>query len=288
VVKLLSIRLSSRFLLYCLTSMVLSSAAFAQFSGGGFTIVDNGGRVPASCSTVPVSGIAVNRTITNISFTGVHTWLGDTETRVYPPGAAPPPSTAGSVVISSPPDGRGCNFNGTYNYNDTASQSVDAATVGCADSSDLAPGSYRTSTYGGGVNPGPVTSLAASFGTLTPAQANGNWLVCIFDFASPDGGAVSSTLIQFNVLTAANVSLSGRVTTATGQGITRARLIISDAQGNPRIAITNAFGYYRFDDLPAGQGYILSVSAKSYSFASPSQLVNLSDNLSGANFVSQN
>ncbi len=268
------------------TFLFLGTVQAQIFTGTGFTVADNGGRVASSCSTVAVSGVTgSSRTVRAVSFTGIHSWIGDTEIRVYPPSAAPPPSTAGSVVISSPPDGRACNYNGTYRFTDQATQSIDAATVGCTTATNVTPGDYRTSTYGGGTNPGPVTLLTTSFGTLTPAQVNGNWLVCMFDFAAPDGGTITSTSIQFAVPTAAGASISGRVLEGKGIGISGAIVILTDSQGTSRTAKSNTFGYYRFDDLPVGQNYVLSVSSKRHEFDNPQRVINLGESIADMDFV---
>lgn len=277
---------SAKILLSLPLALLLFGTIQAQiFTGSGFTVVDGGSRVAASCSTVPVSGVTGNRNVRAISFTGTHSWLGDTEIRIYPPGVAAPPSTTGSVVISSPPDGRACNYSGTYRFSDQAAQSIDAATVGCADATNLAPGDYRTSTYGGGTNPGPVTSLTTTFGLRTPAQINGNWLVCMFDFAAPDGGVIASTSIQFAVPSAAGASIGGRVSDGKGYAIAGATIMLTDAQGASRTVKSNTFGFYRFDDLPVGQNYVLSVSSKRYSFDDPQRVVNLSESITDMDFV---
>lgn len=274
-------------LLLCCALFSASTVSAQIFPGGGFSIVDGGGRVASACSTVAVSGITTNRNVRSVSFNGSHTWIGDTEIRVYPPAAAPPPSTTGSVVISSPPDGRGCNYNGTYTFTDTAAQSIDAATVGCGDATNIPDNvPYRTNTYGGGTNPGPVTSLTTTFGLLTPAQANGNWLVCIFDFATPDTGAVTATSIQFAVPTAAGVNIGGRVLNATGMGISKSSVTITDAQGNARTTLTNPFGYYNFEDVAAGTSVTLSVSAKGRTFANPTIIHSVGDAVDSLNFTS--
>src|ERR1044072_4960883 len=129
---------------------LLVIAAQAQiFTGAGFTIVDGAARVPGSCSTVAVSGITTNVNVRSVSYnTFNHTWLGDLQMMVYPPGTAPPPSTTGEKVISSPPDDRACNFLGNYRFIDSGATTVDAATVGpCASATNLAAGDYRTSDY---------------------------------------------------------------------------------------------------------------------------------------------
>ena len=262
-------------------------AVFAQiFSGPGFTIADGAARSAASCSTVPVT-ISGDRMVRSVSINSVnHTWLGDLEVRVYPPGAAPPPSTAApSAVMTSPPDGRACNLAGTYTFADTAAQSVDAATVGCTDATNLAAGSYRTSNYGGGVNPGALTSLATLFGARTPANSNGNWLVCVFDFATPDGGTVGSTSIQFAVPSAAHASLSGRVVTAEGVGIGNTLITLTGQAGEPRTVITNPFGYYRFDDVEIGHTYSLTARSKRHTFQTPTVTHHAADSAEGINFI---
>ena len=269
-----------------ITFLCAVSVCAQIFTGTGFTIVDGGARTAASCSTVPVA-ITGDRMIRSVSIDSVsHSWLGDLEVRVYPPGSTPPPSTAApSVVMTSPPDGRACNLAGTYRFIDTAAQSVDAATVGCASATNLAPGDYRTSNYGGGTNPGVVTSLTTSFGARTPANSNGNWLVCVFDFAAPDSGTVGSTSIQFVVPSAASVSLAGRVLTADGTGIGNTVITMTAQSGEARTVITNPFGYYRFDGVEIGQTYILSASSKRYTFENPTVTHHAADSFDGINFI---
>jgi hypothetical protein len=67
--------------------------------------------------------------------------------------------------------------------------------------------------------------------------------------------------------TAANVTIAGRVLTANGLPVYRANLVLTDAKGMAYSSISNAFGYFRFDDIAVGQTYILSASAKGTRFA---------------------
>jgi CSLREA domain-containing protein len=87
--------------------------------------------------------------------------------------------------------------------------------------------------------------------------------------------------------TAAHASVSGRVTTADGRGIRNARLVLSDAFGQSRHAQTGAFGYFRFTEIPVGATYVLTVSSKRFVFAQPSQVINLTDDLTDVNFTSE-
>jgi uncharacterized delta-60 repeat protein len=66
--------------------------------------------------------------------------------------------------------------------------------------------------------------------------------------------------------TAASVSVSGRVRTASGSGLSNAIVSLTDRTGIIRTSRTNPFGHYRFDDIEAGQTVIISVNAKGYQF----------------------
>lgn len=85
--------------------------------------------------------------------------------------------------------------------------------------------------------------------------------------------------------TAANVSISGRVTTAFGQGVPGATLVLTDTAGNRRTILTGAFGYYRFDNVESGQAFVLSISAKGQSFAQPSIMIQTGDEVRDLDFI---
>jgi hypothetical protein len=84
---------------------------------------------------------------------------------------------------------------------------------------------------------------------------------------------------------AVNVSVSGRVTNASGRPVYAARVTMTDSQGNTRIALTNPFGYYRFLNVLSGQTYNMGVRSKEYTFTPRDVVVN--DNLTDVNFVAQ-
>src|ERR1035437_4829801 len=115
--------------------------------------------------------------------------------------------------------------------------------------------------------PGGVTACATSDGqanALTTPYVPGN--------------------VTFNP-TAANVSLSGQVMIAGGQPLRSAEVYIQDAAGNRQVAITSTFGYYQFDNVEAGQTYIIGVSSKRYHFDTKSVVI--TDNLTDVDFVAQ-
>lgn len=63
------------------------------------------------------------------------------------------------------------------------------------------------------------------------------------------------------------VSISGRVTTPSGQGLRNAAVILTDPNGIRRTATTSSFGLYSFDGVATGQAYTIGVSSKRYRFS---------------------
>ena len=96
---------------------------------------------------------------------------------------------------------------------------------------------------------------------------------------------VNCTFINTEIVTAANVSVSGRVLTAKVRGISNVRISVTDESGNTRTALSNPFGYYRFDELPAGQTYIFQTQSKRYQFTNPTQVLSVNGELTEVNFT---
>lgn len=78
------------------------------------------------------------------------------------------------------------------------------------------------------------------------------------------GGFLNSSALA---PTAAGVSITGRVLTPDGRGLRNASVTLTDQQGQSRTTMSSTFGYYRFDDAPAGSTYIVRVDSKRYAFA---------------------
>ncbi|MBK7934615.1 MAG: hypothetical protein IPK01_14320 [Acidobacteria bacterium] len=86
--------------------------------------------------------------------------------------------------------------------------------------------------------------------------------------------------------TAAEVSISGRVTTADGAGIKNA--IVSIQGGTlvvPRFVRTGSFGYYTAPDLNAGETYIVTINSKRFIFSVPNRVVTANDSVTDVDFV---
>jgi len=87
-------------------------------------------------------------------------------------------------------------------------------------------------------------------------------------------------------VTAAPASISGRVRTESGAAIRRAFLTLTNiSTGQTRVALSNSFGYYRFDDVMTDDVYTLSVSSKSYTFAESQRTFTLREELTDLDFV---
>lgn len=109
----------------------------------------------------------------------------------------------------------------------------------------------------------------------------------IDSFSAPFLGSFASNPIPtYNPPTAAAVNIGGRVMTSAGRGINRARVTLSDGNGETRTAVSNIFGYYRFESVSAGQTVIVSAAAKQYLF-NP-QVVSLEESLTDLNFPALN
>lgn len=112
----------------------------------------------------------------------------------------------------------------------------------------------------------------------------------------PGGGGFAGSNSNANPLvqqvfgpTAAAVNISGRVVSGqTGRGIFKARVMLVDAFGQVRYATTNPFGYYRFTNVEAGETYTLNVGAKNYMFKPSTRILQVNEELTDINFISEN
>lgn len=94
--------------------------------------------------------------------------------------------------------------------------------------------------------------------------------------------------VNFHIVpnTAAPANVSGRISTADGRGISRVIVTLTDQNGVVRRTISSAFGYYRFEDVGVGETYVLTVASKRYTFAQPSRIITVQEDVGDADFVS--
>jgi uncharacterized repeat protein (TIGR01451 family) len=110
--------------------------------------------------------------------------------------------------------------------------------------------------------------------------------------SDPGGEAAAQTTLTPGAVTvigatAASVSISGRVTAASGRGIRNVQLTMIDSQGRERTAQTTSFGYYRFDNVEAGETVTLSVKARRYKFSQSTIVRTTNESITDADFVSE-
>lgn len=66
--------------------------------------------------------------------------------------------------------------------------------------------------------------------------------------------------------TAARVSISGKVVTASGLPIPQVRVYLIDPNGHARIKLSNSFGNYTFDEIEVGHTYLIGASSSRFEF----------------------
>lgn len=81
--------------------------------------------------------------------------------------------------------------------------------------------------------------------------------------------------------TAASVSISGRIL-AGKRGVARALIYLTDQNGDTKTVRTNQLGYYQFEDVAAGENYVLQVFSKQYQFAP--QIISVTGEMNDLNF----
>jgi hypothetical protein len=191
---------------------------------------------------------------------------------------------------------------GQFTFNATI-QNLENQPLGTTDGVTIAPSGIRVFFHSGPTVTGD-TGLASvipdGFGTFTAAgqpyyqyqqilaqfqtsSARIFTLIMPPTVASFSFQILVSAPVEFAPPTAASVSVTGRVLSADGNGVTRAIVTIIGSNGDIKSVRTNSFGYFCFNEVEAGQTYIFNVSAKGYSFAP--QVVSVSDDITELNFT---
>jgi hypothetical protein len=137
----------------------------------------------------------------------------------------------------------------------------------------------------------PATAEGAYTLRTVPLQflPAGNHTI-VFDYASPDdpvGGntnfLIDDISLDLCLPTATTADISGRVLTSSGRGLVNATVTITSQFGVVHSTTTGTGGRYTLEDVLVGNGYVMQVTMRGYSF-SP-QLVNVDSDLTGVNFV---
>lgn len=105
-------------------------------------------------------------------------------------------------------------------------------------------------------------------------------------FARTVGAAIDIGAFETQGPTATSTSISGRIKTADERGIKNVRLLLANgATGETLRAISNPFGYYRFENILAGQTYLLTVSSKRFLFDPNTRVITLLNELTNEDFT---
>ncbi len=125
------------------------------------------------------------------------------------------------------------------------------------------------------------------FGTISTAwgmtiQPDGKIVVVGSDLT---GSNTNFFAARFTALepTAAPVSVSGRVLSSSGRGVSGATVYLLDQEGNSRQTAANPFGYYRFEGVQVSKTYVINVFSKRYSFGQ--QVVSVNEEIVDLNFI---
>jgi hypothetical protein len=159
---------------------------------------------------------------------------------------------------------------------------------------DLANGSQGAQTNEGftpGVQYLVCENVPTNFDTLPrPDQSTGGQQTregdCIRFTAVPGNNVLSFiNFLESLSPTSAPALVAGRTLDARGRGLARARVVLTDSNGITQVAITNAFGYYRFEEIPSGQTYIIGAFHKTHTF--DPRVINLAQDLTEENLISE-
>jgi hypothetical protein len=86
--------------------------------------------------------------------------------------------------------------------------------------------------------------------------------------------------------TAASVALGGRVLSGKS-GVGNVRVVLTMPGGETRTAISNTFGYYRFENVLAGETYVLTVYSKRFVFSNPTLVLTLFEAREDVDFIAE-
>jgi hypothetical protein len=124
-------------------------------------------------------------------------------------------------------------------------------------------------------NGGAPFSMA---GSIVNTTNNTLSLNNVTEFSEWTGGELAPT--------GARAVIGGRVVRADGNGIGKTVIVLQSINGSqPQYALTNPFGYFRFNDVAVGETYLISVSAKQYQFMQPTQMLFVIGDMENVTFV---
>lgn len=100
-------------------------------------------------------------------------------------------------------------------------------------------------------------------------------------------GAINGIAYLASGTLVAQADISGRITDSSGTGVGNVTIRLTGGTGPNLAAITNPFGYYRFQAVPTGSTYVLTPLRKMYTFSPPNRVIMHTDEVSDADFTGQ-
>ena len=140
----------------------------------------------------------------------------------------------------------------TVTFQDVNDSPLSTVTIGPVTSAERSnvTGLIRRSTTG----TVPIGTRRVEF-TLTMIQQSGD-----------NDGYADNLIFTMLVPTAASVSVSGRVVDEFGRSVSGAAVTLTGSGSGVQTARTNPFGYFRFEEVAAGQSYVIEVRHKRFVF----------------------
>ena len=147
-----------------------------------------------------VAGVTANVSAVRVSITGTHTWVGDIALTLAAPGGNPSMLLFAKTGSTTPAGaGSSADFAGPYGFADDATGDWWSQVATAGATTAIPSGEYRTTLSGGAASGGGTpTSLAAIFGALPSASANGTWTLTATDQYLQDDGSISAATLTID------------------------------------------------------------------------------------------
>jgi hypothetical protein len=149
---------------------------------------------------------------------------------------------------------------------------------------NLVPLIYETIPAAGptGLPPGLTLEASGQLHGVPTTPGSFTFTVKVTDQADGISGVFQFT-VAISSPTAAGGTVSGRVLGLSGGGLANTPVILTDTRGVSRLAVTNPFGYFYFDEVEAGGIIVVSVGSKRYQYLP--QVLNVNGDLIDVIFV---
>ena len=156
----------------------------------------------------------------------------------------------------------------------------------------VAAGTTVTMTYN--VNVTPTSAGQRVPITATPASANGTRARYVDETGNTTQASATYTFGPIcelgvtqgaanPVVSAAGVSVSGRVLTPDSRPVSNAIVTFTSFDGALKTARTNILGYFTFGDVPSGNSYVIAINSRRYTYQP--MVLNVDDSIKGLEFT---